>query len=697
MGEFDEFVSPPPQSTVPRSATPLPSASPYKGEFDEFVSPPPGNVGLHMKGGEPEAYDLPQPDAKKPLYHWWEALQAAYHNLPKDALRVGTGIKDAVIHPAVTGDNLLRLGVGLPFALLDNATGGAMRTHNSPGLTQMMDQANDEINRQRDKYVSEPGEPWFSALKRSVAETPVEVGMDMAPLAGPVAGRVVGAVAGPVAGRVASTVVNPLGAVNDAASAINTHVLPRVGNYLADVTKPTAALTGRAGQGRLNELNAALANPQQIVPNSPIRTGEAAVDVNAPNFHNLVRQAEQSPLNSHLARDTADAQQAARIEQTRTVGGTPDELAQREADLKAADDINYADADNPVTANKRLLVLLRSPSTRAAFQLAKDLAQEERKKFPAQPYKPPQELPIHDGQDPFTIPHSDEGGIPELDAMDPASFGDSVMLPEEWSTYRGVDMDRVKKAFDKLAFGSPELKKKYSVDGIDSALVQNTRDQFIRWLERENPAHRVARETSRDMRREIMPMQIGQGFEKELTDGGPLADFFDNIENRASSNPVVKKYTGMDYPNHLSDVLNPDQLHALESVRDDVARSGRADEMAAAGNGFGGALDAPVSDALGIDPANKVLNWLSAGLYNKGIKGANQFVGDRIGRQLLTPEGARQLIQQAIAHDASKDWWGIHHEAATRLNNLINPYGYANRFPTLYETKDQQNTNNKKR
>lgn len=292
-----------------------------------------------------------------------------------------------------------------------------------------------------------------------------------------------------------------------------------------------------ATEGRAPQIINALRGQTEIVPGSLPTAGEAAAGVGSTRFAALQESAEKVMPTPYSDRQLA--QDVARVQAIRQFG-------QDEAALKAAKQARDATATTlygkagvqPIQVDATLQSLLDRPSMKAAVQRAQKLAAED--------------------------------GI-------------------TWGVggYTAADAHYVKLALDDL-IRDPAT---FGIGKVEAAKIGGTRKEFIKWLEGQVPDYGTARSTFQAQSQPINQMEVGQYLESRLTTAlqGETTlrpgVFAGAIE--AAPQTIKKATTGASPYQKLEQILTPDQLKAVNAVRDDLAREARQRTLAARGRPAG--------------------------------------------------------------------------------------------------------------
>lgn len=348
-----------------------------------------------------------------------------------------------------------------------------------------------------------------------------------------------------------------------------------------------AAIKGRAyldaAGAKVQEILANLRNPREIVPGSAPTAGEAAVPAASAEFSALQRQAADIAPSDYVAR--ADQQNAARLAALRTVGQDQTALEGARSARSAAADPLYASArQESVTSNATLEALLKRPSMDKAFNRAAELSKEQNQPFA-----------LGQNQAARNIPSTivSENGEPAF----------TTRVPATSQSYPVNSLHNIKMALDDMV-KNPE---RFGIGASEVSAIKQTRNGFVKWLEGNVPKYGEARATYAEKSAPINQMQIGQYLERKLvpaldeTAKQKATTFATAVENAPGT---IKQATGAPRFETLEQALTPDQVKVVESIRNDLARGVRFEDLAKKG-----AQAAPdISGTMGREKLPNLLN-----------------------------------------------------------------------------------------
>lgn len=462
---------------------------------------------------------------------WLDTAGEAVQNIPESGLEFVKGIAETVTNPVQSASSLLDLAAGaLNRAMPAPVRNFINRLDTDPAATKRAVQTAQQVGGfYKQRYGSE------EALKRSIAKDPVGVVADLSTLltggAGVVrgGGKIAAKIApkvGPKAARVANAMTraaeatNPLNALTVPATKA-AKIVERAPVKAQKFTSPKQSAYLAAAEGRAPELIAQLRAPGgEIVPGSLPTAAQKASPLGLTEFSALGASAAKAQPTAYYAREGAN--EAARLSALRSVGGTPDDLTAAITARTAATDPLYAAAEaRKFLADPKLMVLADDPYIKQAMPEAAKLSQSQGITFETNPT-----LYIHNIK---------------------MSLDDMLSKKGDTALARGA-----------------------------RSQVMDVRKRLLGWLENKVPEYRAARTTFAEKSKPINQMEVGQYLEGKLIapleGGAERANVFaaavkdaPGTLKRATTNEARFK--------SLTDVLTPDQVAVVTSIRDDLARA----------------------------------------------------------------------------------------------------------------------------
>lgn len=536
-------------------------------------------------------------------YSLAEVPVAAGKNLPESAGKFVGGVVEAITSPLQTLSGILDIGAGaLRNTLPKPVVNFIDKFDTDPAAAQRASAAANAVGGMyKDRYGS------YESIKRTFAEDPVGATADLSTLltgGGAAATKLNAAQTGSAMTR-AGTMINPMRPIAPVIEA-PVKLAGKGVNVVYNALSPKSTAYLTAAEGRGPEIINALRGQTEIVPGSLPTAAQAAAPVGATRFAAMGESAAKTLPTQYFER--GEAQKAAQLGQVQTVGGTP-------ATLTAAKNIRETTAQNLygiadqtlVEADKTFASLLDRPSMNKVVNRATELAAEK-------------------GQ-PFQINNK----------------------------YPGSSLHDMKIAFDDL-INNPE---RFGIGASEAKAIGNTRQQFLNWAEEKAPDYRVARETYAAQSKPINQMQVGQYLEGKLTPalGEETANlraagFASAIENAPST---IKRATGQSRFQKLTEVLEPEQIAVIESVRDDLARAKLTEQQAKAARGAGPDVTLAGTTALSDLRAPNLINTVTsvANDLMRRLQGRlNEKLAIELATEMLDPKAAAAVMEKALAREA---------------------------------------------
>jgi hypothetical protein len=540
----------------------------------------------------------------------------AFKNVPSSAMRFGQGIAEAVTHPVKTAGGLLDLVAGGAYnAMPTKARNFLIGLDSNPEAAQRAISTAKQVGGvYQQRYGS------IEALKQTLATDPVGVAADLSTLfsggAGLARGTASVARAAPrvAAGATrtanilsqAAKATNPVNALTKPAAAVARGV-SRVPLAVQRFVSPKQAAYLQATEGRSQEFINQLRSPDlEIVPGSKPTAAQAAAPLGGTEFSALGESARQVLPTAYYAREGEQA--AARQNAIRDVGGTP-------ANITAASDARTA-ASNPLYAAAEARKFAADP---ALMQLADD------------PYI--------------------RQALPDATRL---SKSQNVTFTNNPTRF----IHNVKISLDKMLTRTGDT----ALARGERAQVMDVKNRLVGWLDKNAPEYGAARAVFADKSKPINQMEVGQYLEGKLTTSlgtGERANVFATAVKDAAG--TIKRATTNEARfKALSDVLTPDQVRAVNAIRDDLARAAKNKDLARAGGG-------------GPPNANKLASQAAQGaqlpnLLSRVAAVANNIISrlkGRIDRNLAVQLATEMLDPQAAAAAIEKAATGERRAKAT--------------------------------
>jgi hypothetical protein len=570
--------------------------------------------------------------ASRRSYSLGEVPLEAGKNLPASAGQFVSGVVQAVTSPVQTLTGLLDLGAGaLRNSLPKSVSGFIDKFDSDPAAAQRASEVASAVGGMyKDRYGN------YEAIKRTFAEDPVGTAADLSTLltGGGAAASKLGATQAGAALTKAGAMINPMrpiAPVIEAPFKLAGKGISAVYNALDP--KSTAYLT--AAEGRGPEIVNALRNQTQIVPGSLPTAAQAAAPVGATRFSAMGESAARTTPTPFFERE--QAQKAAQLAAVQQVGKTPAELKAAEAARSATAKNLYGISDEAmVAADKTFTGLLDRPSMDKVIARASELAAEKGIPFQIGQNRPAQTIPSA-----ILNAEGKPMGV--------------TTIPGEVAKYPGSSLHMMKMAFDDL-IKNPE---RFGIGANEVGAINSTRGKFLNWVEDKAPAYKTARETFAAQSKPINQMQVGQFLEGKLTPSlGEetarlrAAGYAGALEQAPGT---IKRATGQSRFDELSQVMTPEQIKVLESVRADLARAKLAEAQAGAARGAGPNVNLMGTETLGNVRAPNFINNVTtvANDILRRLQGKlDQKLAIELAAEMLDPTAAAAALEKALARQA---------------------------------------------
>ena len=544
--------------------------------------------------------------------------------LVKGAYNIGQGLGAKVAVPAAEAYLNYQgrgpaQGIPLPAAALEEA-----KVAQAP-----VDAA---IQHVTDKYGS------LDKFAETLKKEPVTTMMDLSMLLGGAGGaaKFAGATdTGALLAR-AGEVTNPMalaapgiaaaaGKVGEGVTGVRNALSPMVGAL-------TPALEGR-GEQYVN----ALRNPANLsaVPGANLTAGEVLAGA-GPGVSGTQLPALQTRLASEVSptafAERAAQNKAAQVASIGTIAQTPEELTAAAKARTAVSSPDYVAADTKIVPSDTTFnALAQTPDMQDAISTAKRNAANLQRPFQIGETAPAGEVAT---------------GLKDVN-------GNPIMrqTPATNASYSGENLHDVKIALDDM------INKKESADGTalkdtEVRTLQEVRNQFLDWFENKVPEYKSAREKFATASEPINTMKVGQVLKEALT--SPLSDeatrpgvFAGAVRNAPQT---LKKATGPQRFQELTDVLSPGDMSRVNAVMTDMARTDAYQKLARAGStATKGVPNIEIPKSPGFlsvvaTTANKIAKTLEGRINDK--------LAIQIADAMLNPETAAALIENTMGKAA---------------------------------------------
>ena len=312
-------------------------------------------------------------------------------------------------------------------------------------------------------------------------------------------------------------------------------------------------------------------------------------------------------------------------------------IAQDTAAVRAAEEARtkvtkplYGAADKQlIKADDTFTSLLERPSMEKAIARAKELAKERNETFQIGKNIPEQKVNT-------TI--VDMEGRPL----------DTKTLPAEYAKFNGKSLHYLKLAMDDLI----KDPKTFGLGSNEVGAIKNTRGEFLKWFESKSGKYAEAREAYTQMSKPINVMQVGQYLEGKLqpaldTSTSERAALFSAAVKDAPT--TLKRSTGQNRYQELTDVLSPDQAKVVDGIRKDLLREAEFKQQAKAGssNKVIPAAELPMSPAF-FSKLATLANTIVGKLQGK----IDKKIAIELAAEMLDPKLAAASLEKAMARQA---------------------------------------------
>jgi hypothetical protein len=526
--------------------------------------------------------------AAKPL-EWSDVPGQALTNLPESAGKFVGGIYEAVTSPIETAKTIgMAAAGGLKNILPKSVTDFITSISSEPGKINEAVAIADAIGGiYKDRYGSVEG------LKKTLATDPVGAAADLSTIlsGGAGAAGVAGLTGTARALTSAAAATNPLTPIV-ATAALPVRATARgvggVYNYLAD---PKGAAALRAAEGSAPEIINALRNPE-ILPGSLPTAGEAAATVNAPRYATLATDLAKVMPKEYLAR-----------------------------------------------AGQRKEALLRPLSV-------------------DETYMPIAEIQRRVASEPLYTAARGAGDV--VDTVPVISKIDDILNKNPGNPELVTEMTKLRSSLIDET-GAPRVNAQQvssTLDGLKSELAKKEnafiKDQLNNIktdLTDAIPGYRQAQETFATKSKPINQAEVATFLKEKLApamteETGKLktAAFIKAVEDAPQT---LKRTTGQARFQNLNEVLTPDQIKVVGQIKDELARTAKFEEQAAAGR----------ATSRGSDLASQAIADVAGGTKFPGLMSRVATVANviidrlegRINRRLATEMALEMLDPKASA------------------------------------------------
>jgi hypothetical protein len=534
----------------------------------------------------------------------------AVQNFPGSAVQFGKGLYEAVTSPVKTAGSMLDIAAGgVNLALPEPVRNFMAKIDTDPAATQRAVNAAKQFG---GVFAQRYGS--VDALKRTIAEDPVGAVADLSTIFSGGAGLARGTAAATarVAPSVSAGATKTANMMTRAAAATNpVNVLTKPARGAAKIVErapvaaqrffdPKGAAYMEATEGRAADVVRELQRPLlETVPGSKPTAAQAASPLGLTKFSALGKSAGDVLSTEYAAR--AGEQSAARANAMRGVAKTPDDITAAITAREAATSPLYKQAEaRRFAADPTLLQIADDPYIKQALPDAARLSKSQGVTFDNNPT-----LFIHNVK---------------------------------------ISLDKMLSRTGETALARGESKQ-----------VTAVKNRLVGWLEKNAPEYGQARTTFAAKSKPINQMEVGQYLEGKLTAplgaGQERAGVFATAVKDAAGT-IKRATTGEARFKALTDILTPDQVRVVESIRDDLARAKRTeiqaqkgtpvapkvDKLASAG-GRGARLPNLMNRVTAV--ANDIMSRVAGEIDSK--------LAIQLATEMLDPQAAAAAIEKAMA------------------------------------------------
>ncbi len=490
---------------------------------------------------------VPRPRPTPIQRDWADVGVEAVSNIPSSAANLATGMYQMVRHPVKTASGIWDIAaggleMGAKAVLPEQATAFLEQFGDPAATARAVKTAKAVGGFYADRYGSVEG------LKKAIATDPVGVAGDLSVLlSGGAAATTRVAPRASTALSKAAQVTNPVNALAPVAKTVS-KVVSKVPTAVTSIAFPKSTAYLEAAEGRGPQIVNALLDPaRELVPGAKPTAAQAAAPTGVTRFQALGASTEKVMPTAYVAREAE--QTTARLKALQTVGQDEAALAAAKATRGGEAAQNYGNIErNVIQTDDTFRSLLQKPSVDKAIERAKDLAAEKG-------------LPFQLSRD-----------------VKPSTVA-GLTTPGRPATYTVGSIHLLKMAMDDLL----KDPAKFGIGANEAASIGSTQTKLIKWLEGKEPGYEKARLTYAAQSKPINQMEVGQFLEGKLTsalsDEAPQrASVFAGAVKEAPT--TLKRATGQARYDRLAQILEPDQVKTILSIRDDLARAAESKRLA---------------------------------------------------------------------------------------------------------------------
>lgn len=389
-----------------------------------------------------------------------------------------------------------------------------------------------------------------------------------------------------------------------------------LGSFVAPFTKSgSEKVAGNVlrefSDGNVGGVINAAQTPTKLVKGSVPTLAEVAQTPGISTLQQAVRGV--SPTVDNALGQRATDNLMARTAALRGIAGTPDDLAMRENARSVLSKLFYDSADKtkiPVTLqDRKISQIMERPSLQAAWSTAEKMARE--------------------------------AGVTSVTSKGELTGGALHFL--------------------KMSLDDQIGAAKQAGKNTEAKFLMGTKEALQGWMEKNIPDYKMARTTYAELSKPINEMQVGKylldKLQPALMEGSktPTRETAATFANALRDAPrTIKGSTGMAYEN-LSDVMTPDALKTVQGVLADLQRKATSEDLAkTVGSNTAKNLASTQLMRNILGPMGLPQSWAESVIASSlarpaqfAMKGAEGRIQDVLGKAMLDPVFAAQIMQQA--------------------------------------------------
>lgn len=401
---------------------------------------------------------------------------------------------------------------------------------------------------------------------------------------------------------------------------------------------------------------AAQAAPRTTATGAQPTLAEATKDMGLAQLQRALQSADPDGFATSLG-TRLQANNAARVGTLRGIAG---DEAKREAAIaardRAAKPLYDAAKSSMAKSDDALLNILDRPSASKAWARAQALAKERGETLVIGKDIPETVSFVGGKVEKVAGAHGHSKFVQLPGLLDSSGNPLTTVNAAQNAQYSGKGLHYLKMAMDDMLDDASG-----AIGKNEQSAIRGTRDQLLSWMDKNLADYGAARSTYASMSKPINQMDVGQRlldkYASATTDlaGNPRlrAEAF----NRALQNEdqLLKQATGFKGVNKLADVLEPDQMRALQSIADEIGLQAAVAEA-------GKAVGSPTAQNLAsqnvlrqlLGPTGLPQTWSENALLNTlmrpvqfAAKAGEPKITNRLAQAMLDPQDAAVLLQMA--------------------------------------------------